>query len=243
MSDQGFSGSETVDPRKKIKINSDAREEIEFQRNLAVAPSSFEQRVNSLYSIFKQCMDPEFRTMKFSEFKHYEMLFSSEYRVKYLNNELSQDVVDQITELSREFAASYDLYKPYAILDDHTGKELFRIPPIFMRLNSLTGAATRAMDILADAIKKNDGTPTAMGDLYESKALKNITVVFNQSQNGEEILKRAQEFNATAQQFHKTVLGKPVFEEIEDGTTETVSNSISQGSSSDTYEIDDDFFD
>ena len=241
MSDQGFGGSS--DPREKIKINSDANEEIEFQRNLAVAPSSFEQRVNSMYSIFKQSMDPEFRTMRFSEFKHYEMLFSSEYRVKYLNNELKQDVIDQIGELSREFAATYDLYKPYAILDDHTGKELFRIPPIFMRLNSLTGAATRAMDILADAIKKNDGTPTAMGDLYETKALKNITMVFNQSQNGEEIMKRAQEFNATAQQFHKTVLGKPVFEEIGGETTETDSNSTSQESTSDTYEIDDDFFD
>lgn len=167
-----------------------------------------EREVDEIYANFMAGVSHQ-NVMRASEFKKYEILFSSELRKRYLNHEMSADEISNITDLSQEFYRKINTQAPLHIVDD-TGREVCPpIPPIFRHINSLDRASAKGEVNPIDIFHHTFSVDETAGSIAENKkkaAAVNLNNAYISQQSQEDILKDMKQFDAMSEMFHREVL-------------------------------------
>jgi hypothetical protein len=167
-----------------------------------------EREVDEIWANFQRGTEGS-NVMLASDFKKYEILFSSELKKKYMEHRLSSDEIDNISDLSQEFYHRINPQEPLHIVDQF-GKEVCPpIPPIFRHLNSLDGTArngdTNAIDIFHHTFSI-DETAGAIAENKKKAAAVHLNDIYIKQQSKEDIIKDTKQFDAMSEMFHREVL-------------------------------------
>lgn len=189
-----------------------------------------ERLVDSIYDNFFSA-DNDTR-IPLSEFRKYEILFSTEARDRYLSKSMTADEVSEISELSSEFFGRVNPQKPIHIVDDYTGEDVCPpLPPLFVKTNFLVGKGTEAMDIFVNTHANDDNIPNAVSALQKKKATANLMSMFSSAQSAEELLKTVYDTNRMCAEFNSAV--------FPERTNSTVNDEIVKKSIDNPSQIDD----
>lgn len=207
-------GPDFVDPKKAIKQDDTLSVRLQQALNRhAPVRTRLEQRnllVDDICRNFETYADKESR-INVKDFKKYEILFSHELRDRYLNKELSYDEQTEIENLSNEFCSLVNIQKPIHIVDDDDKDVIPPLPPLYMRLSTLYGNGTEAINIFHNACTNDDRVPGGLGVQQREKATANLTILLKKCQDQDTIMENIHQFDELAENFHKKVLGKSVF--------------------------------
>ncbi len=167
-----------------------------------------EHEIDEIWTNFQRGTEGS-NVMLASDFKKYEVLFSSELKKKYLEHRLSSEEINTISDLSQEFYHRINPQAPLHIVDQY-GKEVCPpIPPIFRHLNSLDGTARNGDSNVIDIFHHTfsvDETAGALAENRKKAAAYQLNDVYVRQQSREDIIKDTKQFDAMSEMFHKEVL-------------------------------------
>ena len=189
--------------------------------------SQMDDFVNGLYGNFVTNIDVPTR-IPASEFQKFELLYSREIGEQVKNGTATSAILEQIDELSKEFCMRVNIHKPIHIVDDITGEDVCPpLPPLYGSLNLLREKGTEAIDYFHGAFNRSDGVKGGLGEREVARATANLTQVLVAAQDGSHILETIETTNQMANEFHKQVFGKPVFDDMEPGKPATETKQVS----------------
>ena len=242
-------GSQYVDPKTNIKQRSLSEELAKALLGSTSVKDKLQQRndfVDRTYDAFMKYMEKD-SVMKASEFSKYEILYSRELKDKFNAGLMSMDEQLQIRELSNEFISKINPQRPIHIVDDVTGEEVMPpLPPLYMKLMTLSHGGEEAVNYFHNACVNDDQVPGGMGEQQRAKATANLRILLAKSQTTEDIYKNINNFDHIANEFHKKVLGKAVWQDPEEQGNNNTNNTNTPNNSKQQEQIpgpDDDMFD
>lgn len=207
--------------------------------------SKRDKMINELVDTFNtEAETDSYITM--SLFRRYEELFDSKLREQFLQHKLSTEEIDRLQKLSSEFYRLINPQRPIHIVDDVTHQEVCPpLPPIFMKLNFLTGEGARDMDRFHAAHENDDHNEGGIAQLNKRKATVSLTRRIAAAQDIETIDKSMRQYDALAFRFEQEALGKYKSVEKQGDTPDNVNQAVSQKSSDDpsdlfSFEMDED---
>lgn len=206
-----------------VRTKERIEEEKQFQNSGFRHASRREMEIDRMFGSIQRNVVKD-TVMSMREFAKYEILYSHDLQQKIINNEVDEETLVSLENLSKEFQNRVNLFRPIHLVDD-SGNEVCVLPPIQNRLEHLHSGGDEAINIFHNANIRDENTP--MGALQQQKATANLHRIIALSQNQETILENIGTFDELAQQFHLQVFGKPVFQEAETSQTP----SAQQGSS------------
>lgn len=216
-----ISGPETVNPVKAIRVSKDpGSQEAEALltkklREIAKGRdprSSFKTLEDSIWDAYKNTMDKD-TCLTVDEFKKYEILYSRQIQADYLAGKLDAATVQQIQDLSEEFYHSVNTQRPIHIVDDQGNDICPPLPPIYRPLRKIMGNGTQVIDYLHNAFLHADDIPNSPSTVKQKKAVDALGQMLMAGQDKDSILHDVEETNKLANDFHKAVFGKGVFDE------------------------------
>ncbi len=188
--------------------------------------------LNRMVELFKE-EDAKPILIKASEFKRYERLFSLEERKKLPT--YTQDQLEELSQLSRDFSSIVNLYKPFSVIDDNTNEVLFTIPAQLRPLSLIRSEeGKQAIDIVRNlqetAFDQPWKTQAAMHNLITQ-------VIANQKDNDFRSANR--EFLEQSKQLHDSgvlaskIVAPGVFIKNNNNNTNTSSDDASKNNALD----------
>lgn len=115
-----------------------------------------ERNIDAMYKDFVTNAEHD-TYMKHSDFEKFAVLYLKSTRDRLASTEATREEREHIAELSEEFYHSVNTQRPIHIVDDYSGEEIFVLPPLFRRLNTLTTAEqAEATQILASTFEESD---------------------------------------------------------------------------------------
>ena len=198
-----------------------------------------ERNIDAMYNDFITNAEKD-TYIKSSEFKKFEVLYSDNTRKRLASTEATEEERAAVVELSEEFYRRVNTQRPIHVIDDYNDTELFVLPPIFRRLNTLTTPAqAEATQIFASTFEVSDNNnPTAYlrKQIATDNLYKNILAVQDEKQLQED---RKQYADITTK-FHREYLHDTKYGTV-DNTQPQISNKPSEVSVDETD--DDDYLD
>lgn len=133
------------------------------------------QEVERIYDAFTKQMDKP-TVLTESDFLRYAPLYSKENRRKIMENTISIDDMNELSELSVEFYLSVNLNKPlYVVADDDHSKIVAELPPVLLDINNTSQRSlNRAVHDFDTVTQLDDGVPGGMAKHNIRKATKNV---------------------------------------------------------------------
>ncbi len=212
-------GPTYVDPKRNIKQRSLSEELAKALLGNTNPKDKLKQRedlIDRTYDSFMKYMEKD-SYMTASEFKKYEVLFSQDLKERFLNDQMSLDEQNEIGILSDEFYSKVNPQRPIHIVDDVTGEEVMPpLPPLYMKVMTLSNGGEEAVNIFHNACVNDDNVPGGMGEQQRAKATAHLRILLAKSQTQDELLNNINNFDHIANEFHRKVLGKPVWNTKED---------------------------
>ena len=188
-----------------------------------------EHEIDEIWANFQRGTEGS-NVMLASDFRKYEILFSSELKKKYMEHRLTPQEIDNISDLSQEFYHRINPQAPLHIVDN-TGKEVCPpIPPIFRHLNSLNGTSRNGDSNVIDIFHHTfsvDETAGAIAENRKKAAAYQLNNIYVSQQSREDIIKDTKQFDAMSEMFHKEVLhNDPYNKKPQNVSTKVVPSNI-----------------
>ena len=161
-----------------------------------------QQYVDSMYAAFATATSKP-TVMTLSEFKKFEPLYHKEYLEKCVNNTLTSEEENMISDLSQEFYLKVNLTAPLIIVDDVTKEEVLRLPPIFISMNKQSKKLNEAMLSLSAAHQLDDGVAGGIARTQIKKATVNVWRTLSTEQDWQDIAKQVSEIRKIRAQFEQ----------------------------------------
>jgi len=162
------------------------------------------------YKIFQEEVEKD-TTLTKSEFERYARLYDHALAQKARAGQLTKDEELELNELSNEFREKVNLYRPLHVVDDFTRQELYQLPPIFRRPQTLhTEQDTELMAIYTN-LNDGEGKSGPINDAKRDEATRLLADAINRNQDVEQLKTEMERFETIAREFHKTVLGNDPF--------------------------------
>ena len=216
-----ISGPVTVDPLKVMRVAKDpGSQEAEALLNQKLREiaqgrdprSSFKKLEDSIWDAYNNTMNKD-TCLTIEQFKRFEILYSRQVQADYLAGKLDTATVQQIQDLSEEFYHTVNTQRPIHIVDADGNDVCPPLPPVFRPLRKIMGKGTQVLDFLHNAFLHADDIPNSPSTIKQKQAVDAVGQLIMAGQDKETLLHDVQETNELANNFHKAVFGKPVFDE------------------------------
>lgn len=190
-----------------VEIKSDDHEDKETRDNLLKVlqgKDPAQRRVDMIERMYKdfQVHADRDNVMTVDEFERFKPLYSTEVRERILNNEATNEEIDEISNLSKELYDSYNPQKPTHIVD-HRGVEVCPpLPPIMTRLSFLKGDMSSILDTFHTVHVNDDGQAGGMNAARKALATKKLLQTLVVGQDAEDIHEQTKQFKEQADQFN-----------------------------------------
>lgn len=156
------------------------------------------------------------------EFEPFVFLFSNEFKLKLLNNELTPTEQDQYAAASAKLLELIDPYKPFKVVNSVTGELVYpEFPPIYRPLNHLAPRNSEIMNRYNQAYMQDDGNANGVTALKQKQATQEVAMMLFANQSVDKIrqdrikyAKSLKEIRAVSsgkkQLVNKQAMGRPV---------------------------------
>ena len=181
--------------------------------------------VDSLYGNFQHNIDVDTK-LTVDEFSKFEILYNQDIKKQILDGSADSNTIQMVMDLSVEFYHLVNIHRPIHIVDAITGEDVCPpLPPLYNSLRTLRGKGSEAIDIFHNAFDRSDGVKGGMGEHMVNKATVNLVNMLVKAQDQEQLIENINRTDELAENFHRQVFGKSVFEK-----GETASKKASEGS-------------
>lgn len=158
-----------------------------------IHPSKREDEINRMCDSFEANFNVP-NKIHYKEMRKFEPLFSMALRQKVEDHTLSNEEEFTIARLSSELMSTLNnMYSPIHVVDDEGKDVMPPLPPLFSRIHTLSGNGNTAIQILFNALNRDDSTP--MGYIQQKKATTHLMRLLSMSQNAPEVMENIKKFN------------------------------------------------
>lgn len=196
-------GPQYRDPHAEMNLRMDMTQELDRILMGRDPQKRREDAINRMVADFNRFAEQD-NVMTVEEFSRYQILYSKEMREKLLNNELSMEEWDMISDLSTELQDKYNPQKPTHIVDENGQDVCPPLPPIWAKLNFMKGNLGDIIDTFHTVHINDDGQNGGLNAARKRAATFELLRRFRMGQDDAELLRQQKEFEATARHFDQT---------------------------------------